>query len=339
MRLRLWSRGAAWRTGVFGGLLGVASTWAYFDMLRMPGQSYAGPPARLDAQETVLAGELRADVERFALGIGQRNLRHSEGLHVAADRIEDAFAAAGLAARRQTFTVDGISCDNVEAEMLGRDRPRDVVVVGAHYDSVAFTAGADDNASGVAALLALARAFGGRQPRVTLRFVAFANEEPPYFQTPEMGSLVYAKRCKERGEAIVAMVSLETIGFYSDEDGSQAYPAPLGLLYPSRGNFVAFVGDRSSKDLLRRALGTFRETTRFPSEGAALPPWIPGVGWSDQWSFWQMGFPAIMVTDTAPFRYPHYHDASDTPDKLDFERMARVVAGMRRVVEDLAGGG
>jgi hypothetical protein len=144
-----------------------------------------------------------------------------------------------------------------------------------------------------------------------------------------MGSLVYAKRCKDRGERIVAMLSLETIGFYSDVKGSQKYPPPLSLFYPSTGNFIGFVGDRSSTDLMRSVVKTFRATTRFPSEGAALFASLPGVGWSDHWSFWQVGYPGVMVTDTAPFRYPHYHTGADTPDKLDYE--------LERVVGELVG--
>jgi Zn-dependent M28 family amino/carboxypeptidase len=232
-----------------------------------------------------------------------------------------------------------VPCENVEAEIAGSERRDEVVIVGAHYDSVEGTTGANDNASGVAAMLALARTLAMRHPRTTLRFVAFANEEPPYFQTKDMGSVVYAERCKQRGERVVAMLSLETIGFYSDARGSQKYPPPLAALYPDTGNFIGFVGDRSSAALVRRAVATFRGATRFPSEGAALFAWLPGVGWSDQWSFWQAGYPAIMVTDTAPFRYPHYHTVADTPDKLDYDRMARVVTGLQRVVEDLAGAG
>jgi Zn-dependent M28 family amino/carboxypeptidase len=174
------------------------------------------------------------------------------------------------------------------------------------------------------------------QPERTLRFVAFTDEEPPCFQTECMGSLASAKACKAKGEDIAAMISLETLGCYSEEEGSQSYPLPiLGFAYPSRGNFVAFVGNVASGGLVREAIGAFRETTAFPSEGAALPGWIPGVGWSDHWSFWQQGYPAIMVTDTAPFRYRHYHKASDTPDELDYERLARVVEGLTKVVEHL----
>ncbi len=167
--------------------------------------------------------------------------------------------------------------------------------------------------------------------------MAFANEEPPYFQTPAMGSVVYARRCRERGEQVVAMLSLETIGFYSDQPGSQHYPVPFGLLYPSTGDFVGFVGNTASRALVREAIGVFRASARFPSEGVAAPGALPGVGWSDHWAFWQEGYPAVMITDTAPFRNPDYHTRRDTPERLSYAPMARVVAGLERVVEALAG--
>ena len=150
-----------------------------------------------------------------------------------------------------------------------------------------------------------------------------------------MGSLVYARQARKQGDKVVAMLALETIGCYSDVAKSQKYPAPFSLFFPDTGNFIGFVSDLGSRTLLRDVVGTFRETTRFPSEGIAAPGWIQGIGWSDHWSFWQAGYPALMVTDTAPFRYPHYHEPTDTPEKLDFERMARVVAGVGRVVEKL----
>jgi Zn-dependent M28 family amino/carboxypeptidase len=337
MRLKVWSRAAAWRVGVFSGLGVVALCWGYFAMIRMPGKSYTGALDPLDPGGKAVAEQLHADVEALAGRIGERSVRRPKGLHAAADLIDSELTAAGFTTSRQTFTVEGVACDNVEAEIRGRDRPNDIVIIGAHYDSVPYTTGANDNASGVAAMLALARTFAKAHPAATVRFLAFANEEQPYFYTPAMGSLVYAKRCKERGENIVGMISLETIGFYSDAKGSQKYPPPLDFFYPTEGNFIGIVGDRSSRDLVHRAVGTFRRTTRFPSEGASLFRFIPGVGWSDQWAFWQMGYPAIMFTDTAPFRYPHYHRETDTPDKLDYDRMARVVGGVQHVVEDLTG--
>lgn len=175
----------------------------------------------------------------------------------------------------------------MSVEKKGSTVPSEIVIVGAHYDSVAGCPGADDNASGVAALLVPARELATANPLRTLRFVAFANEEPPYFQTAEMGSRVFARNCRARGENVVAMMSLETIGYYSDEDGSQKYPAPFGAFYPSRGNFIAFVGNLASRALVHRAVGAFRRRASFPSEGGALPGFVPGVGWSDHWSFWQ----------------------------------------------------
>ena len=170
----------------------------------------------------------------------------------------------------------------------------------------------------------------------TMRFVAFVNEEPPYFLLDEMGSNVYAGRCKARGDKISAMISLETIGYFSDAPNSQTYPSRvLGAFYPNVGNFIGFVSNVHSRTLLRRIVSLFRKHAKIPSEGAALPSFVPGVSWSDQWSFWRNGYPGIMVTDTAPFRYPYYHSANDTPDKLDYDRFALVVSGMEKVIEDL----
>jgi hypothetical protein len=151
-----------------------------------------------------------------------------------------------------------------------------------------------------------------------------------------MGSWVYAKACRARGDNIVAMLSLETLAYYSTAPDSQHYPPPLGLAYPSTGDFVGFVGNVSSRSLVRRAIGTFRQSASFPSEGAALPEGVPGIGWSDHWAFWQEGYKAIMVTDTAPYRNPNYHLPGDTPDTLNFDNLARVTAGIEAVITQLA---
>ena len=169
--------------------------------------------------------------------------------------------------------------------------------------------------------------------RVPARFVAFANEEMPYFLGPEMGSFVYAR---DRGAGVRAMFSLEMLGFYRDAPGSQQYPAPLGLFYPDRADFIAFVGDLGARGMVHRAIGAFRRHAKFPSEGVAAPALIPGVTWSDHWSFRSHGFPAVMITDTAFNRNPHYHLPSDTPDKLDYERMARLTLGLAEMLRELA---
>jgi Zn-dependent M28 family amino/carboxypeptidase len=306
-------------------------------MVMMPGRSHKGPLPPLTADEAGLRDRLRGHVTVLAGEIGERNTINDRALRRAADYIGARFQELGYAVREESYRVGDSEVANLVAEVRGARHPDEIVVIGAHYDTVPGSPGANDNASGVAALLELARLFRATTPARTVRFVAFVNEEPPFFQTEAMGSLVYARRAKKRGERIVAMLSLETIGCYSDQPGSQHYPPPFSLLYPDTGNFIGFVGDLGSRTLLRRVVSTFRATTRFPSEGLAAPGWIQGIGWSDHWSFRQEGYPAIMVTDTAPFRYHLYHEAEDTPEKLDYERMARVVAGIGRVLSALAG--
>lgn len=310
---------------------------AWWLMVRMPGKSYRGPLPPADDGLDRLTSALRRDVERLSVSIGERNLRRYPALAQAADWIEQELTAAGLTVTRQPFTVQALSCHNLEAEIRGTALPGEIVVVGAHYDSAAGTPGANDNATGVAALLELARRFAPQRPARTLRFVAFANEEPPYFQTSAMGSWIYAHGCRKRNENLTAVLSLETIGYFDTRPGTQHYPSPFDLLYPAEGDFIAVVGNVGSRQLVRQVVASFRRHARFPSEGGAVPGMIDGVGWSDHWSFWQEGYSAVMVTDTALFRYPYYHQPNDTPDKINFEYLARVVQGLAEVVADLAG--
>jgi Zn-dependent M28 family amino/carboxypeptidase len=181
-------------------------------------------------------------------------------------------------------------------------------------------------------MLELARLYASVPPAVTLRFAAFVNEEPPFFMTEEMGSLVYARACRGRNDRIIAMYALETIGYYTEDPGTQEYPEPFHLLFPSIGDFIAMVANFRSATLLVRTIDAFRRQSSLPALGAPAPESVPGVSWSDHWSFWQQGYPAVMLTDTAPFRYPHYHAPTDTPDKLDYARMAALVHGMTSVI-------
>ncbi len=306
-------------------------------MIRMPGKSYRGALPPMSEHELALHERLRHDVDALAGMIGERNLATYHNLAAAVAFLVGAFEQAGYAVQYQDYVVGKLPCSNLEVELRGHARADEIVLIGAHYDSVRGCRGANDNATGVAALLALARAFAGRRPARTLRFVAFVNEEPPYFQTEAMGSVVYAQRSHARQERIVAMLSLETMGYYADEPGSQAYPFPLNLVYPAQGNFIGFIGNLASRHLVRTVVAAFRRRTSFPSEGTALPAAVPGVGWSDQWAFWQQGYPGLMVTDTALFRYPYYHTTADTPDKVDYPRLARVVGGLEHVIEELTG--
>jgi hypothetical protein len=306
-------------------------------MTHMPRKTFTGPLPPLSAADAALRDRLRGHVDELAGRIGERNVWRPRELAAAASYIQDRLCGPGRDVAPQEYDGHGARVRNIEASQPGIGAAGEIVVVGAHYDSVMGSPGANDNGSGVAALIEIAASLAQRRTRRTLRFVAFVNEEPPFFRTERMGSRVYAARCRRRNERVVAMLSLETIGFYADVPGSQHYPFPFGLLYPATGNFIGFVGNLASRSLLHQTLGCFRDRAAFPSEGVAAPGWLTGIGWSDHESFWKQGYPAVMITDTAPFRYPHYHALTDTPDKIDYDRMARVVGGVTEVVADLAG--
>lgn len=305
----------------------------------MPGRSFCGPLPPLDERQQLLRKHLQQHVLTLACAIGERNLWHYRALEAAAAYISHCLQSSGYTIATQTFVVNGKSVANIEAVLRGSTLAKESVVVGAHYDSVLGSPGANDNASGVATLIEMARMLAGKPIRRTLRLVAFANEEPPFYRTHQMGSWVYANQSKRHGDRIAAMLSLETLGCYSDEVGSQRYPFPFGLFYPQTGNFLAFVGNLASRNLVRHAVGRFRAHANFPSEGSAAPAWLPGVAWSDQWAFWKHGYSAMMVTDTAPFRYLQYHSHADRPEFLDYDRLARVAAGLTDVVLDLVNSG
>jgi Zn-dependent M28 family amino/carboxypeptidase len=307
-------------------------------MISMPGDSWSGPLPALSDAEQRSADRLRAHVEVLAGQIGERNVELPGALAAAAGYIRDTLAAEGYKVAAQHFTSLGHEVENLEVELAGSRLPDEIIVVGAHYDSVTGSPGANDNGTGVAALLEIARLLAGQDLPRTVRLVAFVNEEPPFFYGEEMGSRVYANRSRERGEQIRGMLALETIGYYTAEPGSQRYPFPFRFFYPDTGNFIGFVGNLGSRGLVRQAVAAFRASTAFPSEAVAAPGWMGGVHWSDHWSFWKAGYPAIMVTDTAPFRYPYYHSRADTPDRLDYTGLARVTHGLLAVIRDLAGG-
>ncbi len=285
-----------------------------------------------------LPERLRTDIETLASDIGPRHLWRFGSLDRTADFIESRLADAGYSVERQTYHVDGKPVSNLEARLDGSNAAEESLVVGAHYDTIEGCPGANDNGSGIAAVLELARRFAGRPQARTLRFVAFVNEEPPYFQTSRMGSHVYAMAARERGDRIAGMLSMETSGCYFDEPGSQQFPAPLSALFPDVGNFIGIVGNGASRDLVETIRAAFSAHSDFPIQAAALPTEVPGVSWSDHWSFWQAGYPAVMVTDTAPFRYPWYHTAHDTADKLSYDKLARVIEGFEHVLSALADG-
>lgn len=275
-----------------------------------------------------LADRLRGHVSRLALDIGQRNVFRPDALHAAANYIRCEWAEQNYQVNSQYYEAMGVTSENLEVRRQGKSRPDEIILVGAHYDTLTGSPGADDNASGIAALLELSRLFSTVETARTLCFVAFANEEPPFFFWGRMGSGVYAEAAKARGENIRLMLSLEMLGSYSERQGSQAYPPLLRRFYPDRANFIAMVANRSSRKALRQLVAAFKARSDFPVESLATFEFVPGVAWSDHLSFWRKGYPAVMITDTAFYRNAAYHTADDTPEKLNYPAMARVVEGL-----------
>jgi hypothetical protein len=305
----------------------------------VPGQSHQGTlPPSSDA-ESATAARLLTHIR--AVASKPHNIDHYDELEKSARYIEDTLKALGYQPVPQVYEVDGRAVRNIEVviEPAHPDAGTKTIVVGAHYDSYDDTPGANDNGSGTAAVLELARLLADLRNtgNKRIRLVLFVNEEPPYFQTPDMGSYRYAKLLAERREQVIGMISLETLGCFLDYPGSQKYPPPLGLLYPDKGDFVAFVAMTGSRELMQNLIGSFRRHTQFPSVGGVAPGFVPGIGWSDHWSFEEFRYPAVMITDTALFRYPHYHRTTDTPDKVDVDKLARITHGVERVIREMAG--
>jgi Zn-dependent M28 family amino/carboxypeptidase len=273
---------------------------------------------------------LRKTVKELAGPLAPRSPSHPEKLDAAASYIESTLRDAGYEVATQPFDANGKSVHNIEADLPGG---APVIVVGAHYDAVTDFPGANDNGSGTAAILEIARLLRPMSVKRTVRFVLFVNEEPPYFQTEYMGSRVHARRARERGDPIALVINIDMIGCYRDEP---SYGFPLNVVLGKRGDFVAFLANPSSRTKLRQAVAFFRESTQFPSEGMILPEFYSDGASSDQVSYWREGYPAVYVTDTGPVRGCPHHTSADTPEAMDFGRMARVVGGLARTVEGFA---
>lgn len=302
-------------------------------MTSVPGQSFAGSPIEPTSERSALAAHLKDHV--VAIASEPHNLQHRAALERADSYIASQLASYGYQVRSEDVL---LPARNLSVVLNPRDPKASSLVVGAHFDSFGDVAGANDNGSGVASLLELARSLKPLDGKLShrVRLIFFANEEPPFFKSGAMGSKVAADRLSASGEKIEGMISLETLGYFDDHPGSQRYPFPLSVRYPSTGNFVAFVGDLSSRSFLRSSIGYFRQHSQIPSVGGTAPSLVTGIDWSDHWAFSQIEVPALMVTDTAPFRYPHYHSKSDTPDKLDYGRLALTVEALRPMIVDLA---
>ena len=338
MRLTLVPRtsGGRVRLIILASILPLLFLAIWFFTVKMPGPAFSGPLPPLTPNQEQLRVALERHVRFLAQTIGTRGNRDYVNVYRAAAYIERTLRDLGYQVVSHEFEAYDRTYRNIEATLPGVNRPQEVVILGAHYDSAEDAPGADDNASGVAGVLELARVFAADRQSRTIRFVFFPNEEPPSFPTTRMGSRHYAAGARASNDQITAMLSIESIGYYDTDKGSQRYPFPLNLAYPDVGDFIGFVSNLRSRPLLHKAISAFRAHASMPTQGAAAPSWVPGVWWSDHWSFWREGYPAIMITDTALFRNPFYHTPQDTPDKLDYARMARVVHGLTRVVRALA---
>ncbi len=317
-------------------LLVAALAAAYWYALSLPGEPFAGPAPPVTAAEGDLAQRLQRHV--VAIASEPHNVAHYAALEKSAAYIETELKALGYAPQAQVYGIGDKPVRNISVELAppGATAATPTLVIGAHYDSADDAPGANDNGSGSAAVLELARLL--KDVPLTdkrLRLVLFVNEEPPYDRTPDMGSYRYAKALHEQGEKLIGMISLETIGSFSDAPGSQRYPFPFSYIFSDVGNFVAFVALPGGRTFLHEVVGAFRRHAQFPTIGGTAPDNIPGIGWSDHWSFWMFGYPAVMVTDTAPFRYRDYHKPTDTPDKLDYDKLARITLGIEAAARDI----
>jgi Zn-dependent M28 family amino/carboxypeptidase len=274
-----------------------------------------------------IAARARQIVETLAGEFPSRHGSNPKVLKGAAAFIEQEFASLGYQVQSQWYESDDGRVRNMIVEKKGEGPETASIVIGAHYDTVVGTPGADDNATGIAGLIELSRLLKEQSNKRTIRFVAFPHEEPPYFYTHRMGSRQYARTLKESGENIFAMLTLEMIG-YAGKGYKQLYPAPLLRIlgrYPRDGNFIALVSNLRSTPVLLMVRKAMRHRGSVGVESLSAPGFIPPLFLSDHSSFWKYGFPALMITDTAFLRNPHYHSSTDTADTLNYDFLANVI--------------
>lgn len=279
--------------------------------------------------------QLRKDVDALSKNFHPRNSDNPENLNRCADYISTHFKEAGATVEMQEFIVDKITYKNVIAR-FGVGKPKKIIV-GAHYDSCDDTPGADDNASGVAGLLELARLIGKDQPDIEIELVAYSLEEPPFFGGPQMGSVFHANSVAAEKEKIIGVIVLEMIGYFSDELGSQDYPAPVMKgYYPTRANYITVVSQWDQSEWIADLKAGMQGTTDLPVYSFRAPASLPGIDYSDHRNYWPHNIPAAMVTNTAFYRNKNYHRPGDTAERLDYHRMGKVVVGVYEAIKVLA---
>lgn len=299
-------------------------------MTYMPGKSYSGESPKISDLQKELAVKYKNQLELFATE--PRNVTHMKGLKNTEQFLINELKLLNVEVNEQNYG----DFKNIEAVIPSKEKSLKTLVIGAHYDTSYDSIGADDNASSVVILLELVKRFKEFNSKdTTLKLVFFTNEEPPYFKTKMMGSMVYAKELHEKKENVIAMYAFDCLGYFKDEKGSQNYPIMFAPFYGNKGDFVGFVGGLNSRDLVIKTLTSFRKNAKFPSEGVAAFDKIAGISWSDHSSFNYYGWPALMVTDTAFNRNHHYHKTTDTIDKLNLEKMAQLTDELETMFRDL----
>ncbi len=281
---------------------------------------------------SVAPQRLKAHVEIISKKLFPRNYKEITNLNSCAEYIAKNFAEAGAEIQRQEFTVEGNAYVNVIGR-FGKGQP-EKIIVGAHYDAVQGTPGADDNASGVAGLIELSYLIGKAHLNKGIELVAYSLEEPPFFGTDMMGSVEHASSI--RSERIKGVIVLEMIGYYNETWGSQSYPMPLlNFIYPNRGNFIGIVGKTDQKEFTKKIKIGMKGTTDLPVYSINAPESVPGIDFSDHRNYWPYGLNAVMITDTAFYRNKEYHKIGDTLDRLDYNRMSKVVVGVFEAIRKL----
>lgn len=321
-----------WIKGLIVGLIVVGGSAGAVVVTTQPSFGQGSP-----TQASLDPSRLRAHVKMLSETLAPRDYRRYWNLEKTAGYISNHLARAGAVMSEQVFTVDDRDYRNVIAT-FGPTTPSRIIV-GAHYDGCQDTPGADDNASGVAGLIELAYLLGKADLKQQVELVAYTLEEPPFFRTGNMGSARHAYQLRQDGVTVDAMICLEMIGYFSEEKGSQQFPSTfLKMLYPETGNFIAVIGRTGDHKLIRQLKTSMRGATDLPVEALCAPEGFPGIDFSDHLNFWNHGFSAVMVTDTAFFRNHRYHTSGDTVDTLNFDSMAKVVLGVYEAVLQRANG-
>jgi hypothetical protein len=312
--------------------------FSYWYMLQCKGNWRGDPLEKKMKTELIeIKKSMESDIE-YVQNLGPRNSENDTSykqLRQCEEWIRHKWESQGYTVKKQTFSFKGKEYSNLEIEIKGRTLPSEIIIISAQYDTLPDSPGANNNGSGIAILFQLSRLLKNLTPDRTLRLIEFVNEEDPFFGTEMMGSYQYAKKCRERHEDIRVMLSLDALGIYTDRLGSQKYPFPFSLFYPRRGNFLAFIGDFSSRKYMVETTRGFKKGSSFPIEAGVVPKWVEAAGWSDHLSFWRFGYPGIMVTDTGGFRSASHTTKEDTMDKLNFEAMSRIVVGMYGAIVEL----